>query len=102
MFIAELFKHWTYQVFSPGALLRSKYNAFKELLEFDDRCLEGIADLEEIAYGREKADWARMHRLTRRLTRDVGEMVRRLKLMGPSRYVGLPDYYNLNRAEGAH
>jgi pyruvate,water dikinase len=94
VFIAELFKHWTYQVFSPGALLRSKYNAFKELLEFDDRCLEGIADLEEIAYGREKADWARMHRLTRRLTRDVGEMVRRLKLMGPSRYVGLPDYYN--------
>lgn len=94
MFIAELFKHWTYQVFSPGALLRSKYNAFKELLEFDDRCLEGIADLEEIAYGREKADWARMHRLSLQLTRDVGEMVRRLKLMGPSRYVGLPDYFN--------
>lgn len=94
MFIAELFKHWTYQVFAPGALLRGKYNAFKELLEYDDRCLEGIADLEEIAYGREKADWARMSRLSRLLTRDVGEMVRRLKLMGPSRYVGLPDYYN--------
>jgi pyruvate,water dikinase len=92
--IAELFKHWTYQVFAPGALLRSKYNAFKELLEYDDRCLEGIADLEEIAYGREKADWARMSRLSRQLTRDVGEMVRRLKIMGPSRYVGLPDYYN--------
>ncbi|MEF2144070.1 MAG: PEP/pyruvate-binding domain-containing protein [Desulfovibrionaceae bacterium] len=94
MFIGELFKHWTYQVFAPGALLRSKYNAFKELLEYDARCLEGVADLEEIAYGREKADWARMSRLTRQLTRDVGEMVRRLKLMGPSRYVGLPDYYN--------
>ncbi|MGE4293864.1 MAG: PEP/pyruvate-binding domain-containing protein [Desulfovibrio sp.] len=94
MIIAELFKHWTYQVFAPGALLRSKYNAFKELLEYDDRCLEGIADLEEIAYGREKADWARMSRLSRQLTRDVGEMVRRLRIMGPSHYVELPDYYN--------
>ena len=92
MFITELFKHWTFQVFAPGTLLRTKYNAFKELLALDDACLERIADIEEIAYGQVRADWARMKRLADDLMEDCGRLVDRLRDMSPTRYLGLPDY----------
>ena len=46
-FSKELFRRWTYQVFAPGVLLREKYNAFRELLRYDDACLELIAALED-------------------------------------------------------
>ena len=59
MFSKELFRRWTYQVFAPGVLLRDKYNAFRELLRFDDLCLELIAAVEDVHYGSAVADWAR-------------------------------------------
>ena len=43
MSLTQLFRHWTYQIFAPGVLLREKYNAFRELLRYDDACLELIA-----------------------------------------------------------
>ncbi len=51
MLVTQLFKHWTYQVFAPGTLLRRKYEAFKSLLRHDAIALELIADLEELFYG---------------------------------------------------
>ena len=30
--IGDLFKYWTFQVFSPGTVLKGKYEAFKALL----------------------------------------------------------------------
>ncbi|MFV0422742.1 PEP/pyruvate-binding domain-containing protein [Oleidesulfovibrio sp.] len=92
MALKELFRHWTYQAFSPGTLLRNKYNAFKELLRLDDACLELIADLEEIHYGREKADWARVVWLTEELGRTVRALIGQLQQMSPVRYMDLPEY----------
>ncbi len=94
MFITRLFKHWTFQVFAPGTLLRTKYNAFKELLTLDDACLERIADIEEIAYGQVQADWARMKLLSHGLVDDCGELAECLRVMSPTRYLGLSDYLN--------
>jgi pyruvate,water dikinase len=90
--ITQLFRHWTYQVFAPGALLRSKYNAFKELLAHDEACLELIADLEEIHYNREPADWARVVYLTGLLRERVVLLVARLTDMNPVRHMGLGEY----------
>jgi len=92
VFSKELFRRWTYQVFAPGVLLREKYNAFRELLRFDDACLELIAAIEDIHYGAVAVDWARVIHLTRRLRASVEEMVVRLTRLSPSRHLDLPEY----------
>ncbi|MGE4551849.1 MAG: PEP/pyruvate-binding domain-containing protein [Desulfovibrionaceae bacterium] len=94
MLLTELFRHWTFQVFAPGTLLRTKYNAFKELLAFDEQCLDRIADIEEIAYGQVQADWARVAWLAEELGRNCAALVDRLRAMSPTRYVSLPEYLN--------
>ncbi len=93
MYLKHLFKYWTYQVFSPGVLLREKYNAFKTLLRHDDIGLEIIADLEEIFYGRVNADWARIEWLYSKLSNSTRAMVEQLGLMRPARYLDLMDYF---------
>jgi pyruvate,water dikinase len=93
MFLTQLFKHWTYQVFAPGALLHNRYNAFKELLRQDDQALSLIADMEDICHGREQADFARLRWLAEQLSQAVQAMVDRLVEMKPSRYLSLPDYF---------
>lgn len=92
MRIGRLFRHWTYQVFAPGALLRAKYNAFRELLDHDEAALDLLAQLEEIHYGGEPADWSRVVWLCRALRERVSEMVRALQTMNPSRWLGLSEY----------
>ena len=92
MFSKELFRRWTYQVFAPGVLLREKYNAFRELLRYDDACLELIAAIEDIHYGGAAVDWTRVVHLTRRLRASVSELVERLTRLSPSRHLDLPEY----------
>jgi len=90
----ELFKHWTYQVFAPGTVLRRKYESFKNLLEIDRACLERIAELEEIHYGGTPVDWARVNQLVRELLSQSDFLVRELLAMSPGNYLDLPDYRN--------
>ena len=92
MFSKELFRRWTYQVFAPGVLLREKYNAFRELLRYDDACLELIAALEDVHYGGAAVDWTRVVHLTRRLRTSVNELVERLARLSPARHLDLPEY----------
>lgn len=90
----ELFKHWTYQVFAPGTLLRRKYESFKSLLEIDRSCLERIAELEEVYYSGAPTDWTRVQNLVRELLVQSDFLVRELMAMSPGRYLDLPDYKN--------
>lgn len=92
MSVKQLFKHWTYQVFAPGTLLKNKYEAFRHLLKYDNIALDLIADLEEIAYGGQEVDYARLTWLAKRLSVAVDQLVTQLMLMSPTRYLGLPDY----------
>lgn len=92
MSLTQLFRHWTYQIFAPGVLLREKYNAFKELLRYDDLCLNIIAEIEDIHYGNEHADWARIVWLCKRLSSAVEHLTAQLSLLSPARYVDLPEY----------
>ena len=57
MLVANLFKHLTYQVFSPGAVLKEKYDAFKSLLTHDKCAHELMAELEEIYYDQKRVDF---------------------------------------------
>lgn len=93
MSIGQLFKHWTYQVFAPGSLLRAKYTAFKSLLEHDDESMQRIADLEGIHYGGSLVDWAMIQRLCDDLSASVERCVDGLMEMSPSRYMGLMEFY---------
>lgn len=93
MDIKQLFKHWTYSVFAPSALLRDKYNAFKNLLRYDNYALEIVADFEEISYGQELVDWTRVVWLYTRLSAAVRSMVEQLTLMSPTRHLDLIEYY---------
>ncbi|MBG0789696.1 MAG: pyruvate, water dikinase [Desulfovibrionaceae bacterium] len=90
---SQLFKHWTYQLFAPGTLLRRKYEAFKELLAQDAVALELIADLEEIFYGKTLADRQRAVWMTQRLSEAVSIMAGKLMEMNPTRYMDLPEYF---------
>ncbi|WP_316896650.1 PEP/pyruvate-binding domain-containing protein [Pseudodesulfovibrio indicus] len=93
MHLKQLFRHWTYQVFAPGTLLRRKYEAFKSLLAHDAVALELIADLEEMFYGKRLADRQRAVWMTNRLSAAVGTMAGQLVEMNPTRYMDLPEYF---------
>lgn len=93
MQLAQLFKHWSYQVFAPGTLLRRKYEAFKSLLRHDAKALELIADLEELFYGETLADRQRANHIARQLSEAVGIMAGQLMEMNPSKYMDLPEYF---------
>ncbi len=91
--LKHLFRHLTYQVFSPGTLLRNKYNAFREVLRHDNIALERIADLEEIYYEDQYADWARIAWLCQELSSSTRIMIDKLQEMSPTRYMGLQEYH---------
>jgi pyruvate,water dikinase len=93
MYLKQLFRHWTYQVFAPGTLLRRKYEAFKSLLAHDAVALELIADLEEMFYGKRLADRQRAVWMTNRLSSAVATMAGQLVEMNPTRYMDLPEYF---------
>jgi pyruvate,water dikinase len=93
MHVTQLFKHWSYQVFAPGTLLRRKYEAFKSLLRHDAIALELIADLEEVFYGETMADRQRALYLAGKLSDSVNTMAGQLVEMNPTGYMELPEYF---------
>jgi len=90
--LTKLFKYWTYQVFSPGTVLREKYEAFKSLLRHDKLAHELMAELEEIYHNRIKVDIKLIEQKTEKLSCNVSGMVEDLGRICPSRYLGLKDY----------
>jgi pyruvate,water dikinase len=91
--LKNLFKYWTYQVFSPGTVLREKYEAFKSLLVHDKCAHEVIAELEEIYYNQITVDFQVIAKKYDRLAESVSGMVEDLSKMCPSRYLNLKDYF---------
>jgi len=57
MSIKNLFRYWTFQVFSPGTVLREKYESFKMLLEHDRAAHEFMATLEDYYYNPKRYDF---------------------------------------------
>jgi pyruvate, water dikinase len=93
MLIKNFFRYWTYQVFSPGTILREKYNAFKRLLEYDKAAHELMADLEELYCAPKKFDFQAVVKTYEQFSLAVLQMVEALLQMNPSSYWRLKSYF---------
>ncbi len=93
MNINTLFKHWTYRIFAPGTILREKYEAFKELLRFDSRCHEQMAELQELCHGGRREDFTRIRKRYAVFAEQVAGMIDCLDKMSPGGFVALKDYF---------
>ena len=93
MLLKSLFKYWTYQVFSPGTVLREKYEAFKLLLENDKCAHEVMAELEEIYHNQIKVDFKFIEAKYDQFSACVLKIVENLNKMRPTRYQSLKDYF---------
>lgn len=92
MLTKNLFKYWTFQVFSPGTMLKKKYHSFKTLLEHDKASHEFLAMLEDIYYNDISCDFQQIVSIYEQFSRAVFSMVEALLQMCPSRYWSLRDY----------
>ncbi len=93
MLVKNLFKYWTYQVFSPGTVVREKYEAFKSLLAHDKIAHELMAELEEIYYGRRAVDFQKIIGLYEKFSKSVQGMVQDLSPMYPKEIGDLRAYF---------
>lgn len=93
MLSKNLFKYWSYQLFSPTMVLREKYDGFKSLLSNDKRAHELMAELEEIYYNQLRVDFSVIANLCGELSRRVSGMVEDLSKICPSRYSDLGLFY---------
>ncbi len=93
MFVSNLFKHWTYKIFAPGLLVREKYEAFRNLLEYDKKSHELIAELEQIYYEQLKVDFAVIDLKVKQLSSSVAKVVDSLSEICPTCYPELNAYW---------
>ncbi len=80
-------------MFSPGTVLREKYEAFKDLLEYDKKAHEFMAELEEIFYNQKRCDFQTVIKTYGQFAASVSGMVEELLKMSPSNYWSLKDYF---------
>jgi pyruvate,water dikinase len=93
MRIKNLFTYWTNQAFSPGAVLKEKYAAFKSLLAYDKQAHDLMAELEEIYHEQIRVDFSVIEKKYTALSACVGRIVSSLNRMHPSRYADLEEFY---------
>ena len=93
MHITNLFKHWTYQLFSPTKALKGKYEAFKSLLTYDQQVHVLMAELEEIYYNQVRVDFKVIEDKYNDLSRYVFAMLKDFEKMCPTCYPDLKDYF---------
>ena len=93
MLIKNLFRYWTFQVFSPGTILREKYESFKTLLEYDKAAHELMASLEDIYYSQKKYDFQAVVKTYDHFAAAVLRMVEEFLKMCPSSYWSLKAYF---------
>jgi len=91
--IKNLFRYWTFQVFSPGTVVREKYESFKTLLEYDKAAHEYMATLEDLYYSQKKCDFQAVIKTYDQFSTAVLQMVEALLIMCPSNYWSLKDYF---------
>ncbi len=94
MDIQNLFRHWSYRLFAPGALVREQYEAFRTVLAADLRAHDLMAELEEIVVLRRRLDLAAATALCRELADTVWCMVEGLTTsIAPLDNMGLRDVF---------
>ncbi|MFW2368397.1 MAG: PEP/pyruvate-binding domain-containing protein, partial [Desulforhopalus sp.] len=93
MQLNSLFKHWSYRIIAPGALLREKYEALKRLLQFDIRCHEEMAEFQDLLHDGHREDLARIRSRFDHFSQQVAGMVESLDTKDPGTYATLKIYH---------
>ena len=93
MLIKNLFRYWTYQLFSPETVLKEKFEAFKALLAQDKAAHEHLAALEDLYYHHKPYDFQAVVKTYGQFSQAVSGMVDALLTMCPSRYRDLHAYF---------
>ena len=93
MFVRNLFKHLTYQVFSPQTVVRQKYESFKSLLNHDKTAHEHMAELEEIYYRQVAVDWCAIQKRYDQFSKAVAAIADNLAGVYPTRYRDLKSVF---------
>lgn len=93
MLLNSLFKHWSYRIFAPGTMLREKYEALKQLLNFDIACHEQMAEFQDMLHGGFPEDLAAIRKRFANFSLQVYGMVEALETMAPGSYVSLKSYH---------
>ena len=93
MLTKNLFKHLTYQVFSPQTVVRQKYESFKSLLDHDKKAHEHMAELEEIYYRQVAVDWCVIEKCYHQFSQAVAAITDNLGGVYPARYSDLKSVY---------
>ena len=93
MVFNALFKHWSYRIFAPGTIMREKYEAFKQLLRYDVRCHEQMADFQDLLHSDLPEDLSRTRIRFDLFSDQIAGMIDCLTTMAPGKYVTLKDYH---------
>lgn len=93
MLITSLFKHWSYRIFAPGTLLREKYDAFKQLLQYDISCHQQMAELQDLHHLGHRQDLTHLRKLTSDLSKNVAGMIDSLEMISPGSSASLKSYH---------
>jgi len=93
MLIKNLFRYWTYQLFSPETVLKEKYEAFKALLAHDKAAHEHLAALEDLYYHHKRYDFQAVIKTYGAFSQAVLGMVDALLTMCPSGSRNLRAYF---------
>jgi hypothetical protein len=81
--------HLATRLLAPAKHLKATYEAFRQLLEWDQRSHEKMAELESFRHDEKKADFWAIRKTYEDLHGAVAEMVVRLDLMAPRSYQAL-------------
>jgi len=93
MQLNALFKHWSFRILAPGTLMREKYEALKQLLQYDIVCHEQMAEFQTLLHENGREDPVRIrHRFTL-FSQNVAAMINRLNTIAPAQYDSLKDYH---------
>jgi pyruvate, water dikinase len=79
-------RHVLTRLFAPSKHLKKTYEAFRQLLEWDQQSHEMMAELEGFFHDEKRADFYTITKTYERLYRSVAEMVDHLDAMAPRSY----------------
>lgn len=91
--VGAAFKHWSMRLLAPDRVVQRTYESFKELLGFDGRCHELMADLETMYHENRPEDLARIRNRYRYFAEAVAGMIAALERMQPGQATILREYF---------
>ncbi len=93
MLLNTLFRHWSYRIFAPGAMLRQTYDSFKTLLEQDGLSHDLMAEFEVLYHDGKREDCAAICEKYEEFSFAVQSMVESLGQMNPADAATLSAYF---------